>query len=68
MNDCSLVQLGYVYGRTINSYAALRNLDPIVKGYDPYSDSESEKDSGSKDGNGPDVGRDELLEEQQIRL
>ena len=45
MNDYSLVQLRHVYGRIINSYAALRNLDPIVKGYDPYSDSKSKKDS-----------------------
>ena len=66
INDCSLVQLRYVYGQTINSYAELWNFDPIVKGYDPYSDSESAKDSGSKDGNGLDVGEDDLLEEEAV--
>ena len=40
----------------MNSFTALRNLDPIVKGYAPYSYLESEEDSSSKDGNGTDVG------------
>ena len=47
----------------MNSFVALRNLDPIVKRYAPYSDSESEEDNCSKDGNGTDVGEEELLEE-----
>ena len=56
MNYSTLVELRNYYGRTMNSFAALRNLDPIVKGYAPYLDLESEEVSGSKDGNRTDVG------------
>ena len=56
MNYYTLVELRNDYGRIMNSFAALGNLDSIVKGYAPYSDSESEEASGSTDGNGTNVG------------
>ena len=58
-SDCSLDKLRYVYGKTINLYAKLQNLDPIVKGYDPFVDSESENDSVSED-------EDKLFEEEAM--
>ena len=66
MNYCTLVELRNEYGQIMNLFAALRNVHLIVKGYDPYSDSESEEVSGSKDGNGIDVGEEEVLEEEAV--
>ena len=41
---CTMMQIKIYYGRTMNSFAALSNLDPIVTGYTPCSENESDKE------------------------